>query len=182
MRSVQAHAQPGEVDARTKPFVVEPDERRRLAGRHARRLAAVLLPFVGDPRRVEAIVDAVLDEACSAGAAPPTDRDRVDAWLLALARRCLRSARRAGLLVADRVYGHLASGLLSEGYLLSLIPRLRAAVCEIYAHPGTSELARDAELSALLSPKVREAARLGGMQLTTYSNLAYRDAGCGGSD
>lgn len=111
-------------------------------------------------------------------------RGRVLEWAFfrALARRCLRSARRAGLLVADRVYGHLASGLLSEAYLLDLIPRLRASVCEIYAHPGTNEPAQDAELSALISPKVREAARLGGVQLTTYSNLAYRDAAGGGSD
>lgn len=104
------------------------------------------------------------------------------AFFRALARRCLRSARRAGLLVADRVYGHLASGLLSEQYLQGLIPRLRAPVCEIYAHPGTSEPAQDAELLALISPKVREAARLGGVQLTTYSHLAHRDAACIGSD
>ncbi len=63
------------------------DARRQLAGLHGPPLAAALLRIVGDPRRVEPIVAAVLDEACATDAAPATDRASVDAWLLSIARR-----------------------------------------------------------------------------------------------
>jgi hypothetical protein len=65
------------------------EARRRLCSAHGPALAAAVLRIVGDPRRVEPIVAAVLDEASATDAGLPTDRASVDAWLFALARRHL---------------------------------------------------------------------------------------------
>lgn len=65
------------------------DARRRLASAQAPALAAAVLRIVGDPRRVEPIVAAVLDEACGSDLVLHSDRASVNAWLFALARRHL---------------------------------------------------------------------------------------------
>ncbi len=76
-------------------------------------------------------------------------------WLYfrALRPRCLRSARRAGLRVADRVCGHLESGRMAPEYVLDLLGRLGPGVSEVYFHPGAA--ADDVDLRALLDRRVR---------------------------
>ena len=72
----------------------------------------------------------------------------------------------SGVGFSDRVYGLLATGRITEKYLLGLIPRIRAKDVEIYCHPADplpGERAPDApplgreELYALTSPRVRAA-------------------------
>jgi hopanoid biosynthesis associated protein HpnK len=85
--------------------------------------------------------------------------------------------RAAGIGFAERVYGLLASGRLTEAYLLGLIPRIEADVVEIYAHPALGHdggprhgpPSGEVELAALLSPAVRWALAAAGFALTTYS-------------
>lgn len=100
------------------------------------------------------------------------------AFFQALRRRCLRSAKQHGLRVADRVYGHLETGVVDEGYLLQLAARLDEGVVEIYSHPGgpcaqpAAGGAGDVETQALLSAKVRQAFEAKGIPLTTFRGLA----------
>ncbi|MGC8470053.1 MAG: hopanoid biosynthesis-associated protein HpnK [Acetobacteraceae bacterium] len=96
-------------------------------------------------------------------------------WAARLARR----ARRAGLAIADRVYGIADSGRLDEACLLRLLGTLGEGLSEIYFHPATSRnalLARlmpgyrhEAEFAALISPRVREALAARALHPTTYA-------------
>lgn len=85
----------------------------------------------------------------------------------------------AGISFAERVYGLLATGRMSEEYLLGLIPQIRADLVEIYSHPGIAIAgeprngppgAGQIELNALLSDRVREALVSCGFDLTSYNN------------
>jgi hopanoid biosynthesis associated protein HpnK len=85
--------------------------------------------------------------------------------------------RSAGIACAERVYGLLASGRMTEAYLLGLIPRIRVDCVEIYLHPALSlpgeprngpPGAGQAELAALLSERVRTALTTSGFALTNY--------------
>lgn len=76
-----------------------------------------------------------------------------------------RVLSRADIDYVDRVYGLLASGQITEEYLLGLIPEIRANRVEIYSHPAFEVQgeplngppgAGEAELAALLSPRVRQ--------------------------
>ncbi len=96
-------------------------------------------------------------------------------WL----RRCgERRLRAAGIEFADRVYGLLQTGRMTEEYLLGLIPRIPAARVEIYSHPtissesGDPEGASRAQLDALLSEGVRRTLASSGFQLATYPSLS----------
>ncbi len=80
----------------------------------------------------------------------------------------------AGIEYADRVYGLLSSGRITEEYLLGLIPRIRANHVEIYSHPAIAmdgesfngpPGAGQAELAALVSDRVRNALTLSGLTL-----------------
>ena len=101
------------------------------------------------------------------------------AWIFRPLRRAgERRLAAAGLTYPERVYGLLATGRLTESYLLSLIPKIRANHVEIYAHPA-HELADEprngppgagpAELLALMSDRVRAALALHGFELARYS-------------
>lgn len=83
-----------------------------------------------------------------------------------LRRRAERRLDTAGVGFADRVYGLFATGAVDETYLLRLIPRMRGARVELYAHPSLAggDGGR-AELEALLSPRVRDAIRENGFRL-----------------
>lgn len=80
---------------------------------------------------------------------------------------------------AQRVYGLLESGKMTEEYLLGLIGQIRANVVEIYSHPafcipdepsnGPLGLG-EAEYNALLSDRVREMLFNSGFELTNYHN------------
>lgn len=83
----------------------------------------------------------------------------------------------AGIGFTDRVYGLLATGQMSEEYLLGLIPQIQADSVEIYSHPAIA-LAQEPkhgagqiELNALLSDKVRQMLISCGFELTTYNNV-----------
>lgn len=105
----------------------------------------------------------------------PWSRDRIAArrmeWLFfrALRPRCLRTAQRAGLRVADRVYGHLESGRMAPEYVRALLSRLEGEVNEIYFHPGAA--ADDADLRALLDPGVRADLERLGLRRTGFSGI-----------
>ena len=115
----------------------------------------------------------------------PASREKVAGrrmeWLFfrALRRRCLRSLHRAGLRAADRVYGHLETGRMTDEYLITLLPRMRGEVNEVYLHPGTAHAAQlagaatpmDVELHALLSPRVKALLKQSGLLTTNFENL-----------
>ncbi len=86
----------------------------------------------------------------------------------------------AGISFTERVYGLLATGQMSEEYLLGLIPQIRADLVEIYSHPAIAIAqepkngphgAGQKELDALLSDKVRELLISYGFALTTHNNV-----------
>lgn len=76
---------------------------------------------------------------------------------------------------ADRVYGLLQTGNVSEEYLLSLIPQIEAELVEIYAHPTSVNTkinnSGEIELAALLSERVREILSIKGFELSNYNQL-----------
>lgn len=85
-----------------------------------------------------------------------------------------------GIGFADRVYGLLQTGKMTEDYLVGLIPQIRAKLVEIYAHPSLmlEEESQDSvpesgliELEALLSQEVRDTLTLSGFELTNYPAL-----------
>ncbi len=94
-------------------------------------------------------------------------------WLRLMRQRL----RAAGVLHNDRVFGIARSGRMDEASVLEVLTRLPPGITELYLHPATQGGARiaasmrdyrhDAELNALLSPRVRAA-------------LAGSGTGCGG--
>src|SRR6202040_1848299 len=88
--------------------------------------------------------------------------------------RVLRTqARRAGLTVADQVFGIAWSGHMTAARLVCLAEHLPEGFSEIYLHPATrkegaaltlmSDYEPQAELAALLDPRVRAAFRMAGV-------------------
>ena len=91
----------------------------------------------------------------------------------------LRSrALQAGIEVNDNVFGIAWSGHMTTDRLVRLIPHLPPGLSEVYLHPAAwrdARLARlmpdyehEAELEALLSPRVRDARAEAGVSQTTY--------------
>ena len=78
---------------------------------------------------------------------------------------------------ADRVYGLLQTGNMSEEYLLSLIPQIEAKLVEIYAHPDIENtninLGGTVELAALLSQKIKKLLTESHFQLINYHQLGH---------
>ncbi|MBE9234411.1 ChbG/HpnK family deacetylase, partial [Cuspidothrix issatschenkoi LEGE 03284] len=76
---------------------------------------------------------------------------------------------------ADRVYGLLQTGDMSEKYLLGLIPQIEAELVEIYSHPDliNTEINHggEVELAALLSQPVRELLTVKGFNLSNYASI-----------
>jgi chitin disaccharide deacetylase len=79
-----------------------------------------------------------------------------------------RRLRATGILASERVYGHLATGRITEDYLLGLIPRIRSDDVELYCHPATAlpgerfhgpPASGPEEFAALLSERVKDALR-----------------------
>jgi hopanoid biosynthesis associated protein HpnK len=88
-----------------------------------------------------------------------------------------RRLRSAGVRFSDRVYGVLATGRMTEAYVLGLIPRIRANFAELYFHPAVAVAGEplngppgsgSAELAALVSARVRDALDASGFALTSY--------------
>jgi hopanoid biosynthesis associated protein HpnK len=111
----------------------------------------------------------------------PEERHRAPAWrpVVAALRRRLR---RAGLASNDQVFGIAWSGAMVEERVLGLLPHLPPGVSEIYFHPATRQTPGLAaampgyrhteELSALLSPAVRQRIAELGIALIGYGDLA----------
>jgi hopanoid biosynthesis associated protein HpnK len=94
-----------------------------------------------------------------------------------LRRHGERVLSHAGVGFCDRVYGLLATGRITESYLLGLIPRIDGERVELYCHPSV-DLAGEpgngpagsgsCELAALLSERVRAALAARGLALSTF--------------
>jgi chitin disaccharide deacetylase len=99
-----------------------------------------------------------------------------------------RRLRDTGIAFSERVYGLLETGRVTEPYLLDLIPRVRADCVEIYCHPAFASAdepsngppgSGPSELSALLSPRVREAIERSGFVLSKVAGTALTPASRG---
>lgn len=98
-------------------------------------------------------------------------------------RLMLRRARRAGLFVADRVFGLAWSGAMTAPRLSGLIETLGPGCTEIYTHPATAggfsgsapNYRYAEELRALQSPVCCDALARCGAALGGYGDLASRD-------
>jgi hopanoid biosynthesis associated protein HpnK len=95
-----------------------------------------------------------------------------------------RRLRRSTLAVTDRVYGHLQSGRMHEGFVVGLLHRIPAGVrsAELYFHPSTEDGnepygPNSGDLAALLSPRVRRVIDERRAWLTNYAALAARRHG-----
>ena len=97
-----------------------------------------------------------------------------------LARYQGRMLRRAGINFADRVYGLLSSGEISEQYLLELIPRMEGNLVEFYCHPSIDSDGQElngppgsgpAELKALMSDAVRKMFIRHNFEVTTFKGV-----------
>lgn len=91
-----------------------------------------------------------------------------------LRRHASRRLRECNIGFRQRVYGLLATGRITEEYLLRLIPRIQADSVEIYCHPAvalpgevrdSASAQRGAELAALLSNRVAGVAAESGFVL-----------------
>lgn len=97
-----------------------------------------------------------------------------------LCRRARRQAQAAGLFYNDQLFGLLNHGRMTETYLLDLIPRLQAGVTEIYSHPGLyadpglPAYRRRQELTALLSPRLKEALAAAAVEVSDFERLSKR--------
>jgi len=99
-------------------------------------------------------------------------------WAVAfglLSRWGARRLRGSPLIAAQRVYGLMQSGRMTEAYVLRLLRRLTVPTAEIYFHPSTA--AEEAlgpnpgDLAALLSPAVRRLIGERHIRLATYPLL-----------
>jgi len=98
------------------------------------------------------------------------------AWLSRRARADL-----GPLQANEHVFGLLNDGAMDEAFLLGLLPRLAAGVTEIYCHPAAADAGAqppwpvhyqpEAELAALLSPRVADQLRLLGYELISFRDL-----------
>ena len=102
-----------------------------------------------------------------------------------LRRHGERRLGRAGVGFADRVYGLLLTGRVSEEYLLGLIPSIEGNRVEVYCHPDLAlpgeprngpPGAGPRELEALLSPRVRQAAEARGFAFSAFPRAAASGA------
>ncbi|MDO8526441.1 MAG: hopanoid biosynthesis-associated protein HpnK [Deltaproteobacteria bacterium] len=101
-------------------------------------------------------------------------------WVATM-RAKLRAARIA---FNDEVFGLFESGRMTEEAWLKIIPKIKDGVTEIYCHPaiGTAGILKEtmpnyqheAELKALLSPKVKKLLEEAGIERTTFTEMSLR--------
>ncbi len=92
--------------------------------------------------------------------------------------------RAASIRHTDHMFGLHQTGHIDEHYLVHTLTELPKGVTEIYCHAGhvDEEAARwrpadyrsDAEVKALISPRVREVLKRQGIELTNYRELSTR--------
>jgi hopanoid biosynthesis associated protein HpnK len=103
------------------------------------------------------------------GTRPGLGARALHAWSRALRAQ----ARRAGLTVPDQVFGIAWSGAVTAERLRRLAAQLPPGVSELYLHPARGGTrAGEAELAALLDPRVRDAFRAAGATFCSYADLA----------
>jgi hopanoid biosynthesis associated protein HpnK len=117
----------------------------------------------------------------SHGFFPKIAQGLIFSWL---SRRARGLAQAAGLTCNDHLFGLLNDGRLTENYLLGLVPHLRPGITEIYLHPalyGDPELQRwgpcyqrQEELSALLSPRMKEALTAAGVEVSDFREMSMK--------
>jgi hopanoid biosynthesis associated protein HpnK len=93
-------------------------------------------------------------------------------------------ARRARLVTNDHAFGIAWSGHMTEERVLSLVPRLPPGLSEIYFHPAAGRdplidrtmphYEHEAELAALVSPRLRAAFPAADVPCTTWAAEAWR--------
>jgi hopanoid biosynthesis associated protein HpnK len=98
-----------------------------------------------------------------------------------LSRRARRLALNAGIVVNDHLFGLTHDGRVTEDYLLGIVPRLKSGLTEIYNHPALAvdpalqEAApgyrRQEEFSALVSPRLKEALKVRGIEVTDFREV-----------
>lgn len=98
-----------------------------------------------------------------------------------LAQSAEQKLRARGIIFPKALFGLHQSGEIDEPYILSLLPRLRVGVTELYCHPAflpcrevqywTPTYRRDVELAALTSPAVRSAVSAHDIALVSYRDL-----------
>lgn len=86
-----------------------------------------------------------------------------------LASRAAPVLRQEGVAHTDYVFGLLENGLVTERYILDLLPRLPSGDSEIYSHPCLDKF-KD-EYAALISPRVMAATRAEDIELIRYQDL-----------
>lgn len=118
-----------------------------------------------------------------------TDRLAVRGLLGALSAAPSLRLRRSGVRTTDRTAGIAVAGRLTEERLLTLLRDLPEGSTELVCHPGRTgdtlpsrlveegsawagDYGWDGEREALLSPRVREAATAGGVELLSWSGLS----------
>jgi hypothetical protein len=89
-----------------------------------------------------------------------------------LSARVRGTLDRRGIVQADRVFGLLQHGRVTEKYLLRLLKELRPGTYELYCHPNTED--SSVEVEALCSPKVKQLIADRGIELVRYQDLAGR--------
>lgn len=86
-----------------------------------------------------------------------------------LSLRARRLLRAQGIRFTGTVFGLLQTGLVTEDYLLRLLPRLPAGDSELYSHPSMDQA--PAEFEALVSSQVRAAVTAHQIKLIRYQDL-----------
>lgn len=76
---------------------------------------------------------------------------------------------RLGIRHTKRTFGLMADGLVTEDYLLRLLPLLPAGDLELYSHPSLDTFLH--EFEALVSPRVRHAMEVLGIERLRYQDL-----------
>jgi hopanoid biosynthesis associated protein HpnK len=120
-----------------------------------------------EPRAVLAAVDP---------AAAPPPAYVTEPW----ARMVRARYRRAGVMMADQVFGLAWSGAMTTARVAGIIQRAPDGLSELYLHPATAVDFEGAapgyryaeELAALLAPETAEAVRESGAELGAFSNFA----------
>jgi hypothetical protein len=100
-------------------------------------------------------------------------------WLMfgLLADRNLRTAHALCMRAVNNVYGLSATGKVTEGYLLDLLPSIKAATNEIYIHPDMGSDSGRMEMKALTSARTRERMDLLGLRLVGFEQLSAPPTG-----
>jgi hopanoid biosynthesis associated protein HpnK len=86
-----------------------------------------------------------------------------------LSGRARGELQRRGIRHTRRVFGLLQNGRVDETYITRLLPLLPPGDSELYSHPSLDEFRH--EFDALVSPRVRELVKNGGIKLIRYQDL-----------